>query len=159
MSADLHSMVIPPEILKRGFWLYVWVVTLKDDRIVHYVGRTGDSSSSNAQSPVSRISGHLGPNERANALKRHLRKHGIEFQDCQALEFVAHGPLEEEVTDWGDHKSRRDRTHALERDLCEGMRAAGYEIMNKVQCRQPTEPEAWKMVRSAFAERFTKLGE
>jgi hypothetical protein len=22
-------MVIPPEILARGFWLYVWVITLK----------------------------------------------------------------------------------------------------------------------------------
>jgi hypothetical protein len=157
MTASLHSMVIPPEILKRGFWLYVWVINLKDGRVVYYVGRTGDSSSPNAQSPVSRISGHLGPNERANALQRHLRTHGIDFADCEALEYIAHGPLEEEVEDWDSHRSRRDRTHALERDLCEGMKAAGYEVMNDVQCRLPTEPTAWKMVRAAFSKRFDRL--
>ena len=99
----------------------------------------------------------MGPNEHANALQRHLRTHGIDFADCEALEYIAHGPLEEEVDDWESHKSRRDRTHALERDLCQGMKAAGYEVMNDVQCRLPTEPRAWKMVRAAFSERFDRL--
>jgi hypothetical protein len=153
----LHKVVIPPEILERGFWLYVWIITLKSGRVVHYVGRTGDSSSPNAQSPVSRISGHLGPNDRANALQRHLRTHGIEFANCEALEFVALGPLEEEVEDWDSHRSRRDRTHALERDLCNGLKNAGYDVMNEVTCRLPCEPKSWKLVRAAFAERFERL--
>jgi hypothetical protein len=157
VSARLHRVVIPPKLLKRGFWLYVWAISLKDGRVVHYVGRTGDSSSPNAQSPVSRISGHLGPNKHANALQRHLRTHGIDFADCEALEFVAHGPLEEEVEGWDSHRSRRDRTHALERDLCDGLKSAGYEVMNEVKCRLPTEPEAWKLVRGAFASRFRRL--
>ena len=38
MPDGLHRVVIPPEILERGFWLYVWVVTLRDGNIVHYVG-------------------------------------------------------------------------------------------------------------------------
>jgi len=153
----LHKLAIPPEILKRGFWLYVWIIKLKSGRVVHYVGRTGDSSSPNAQSPVSRISGHLGPNDRANALRRHLRQHGIEFADCEALEFVTHGPLEDEVESWNDHKLRRDRTHALERDLCNGMITAGYEVMNVVMCTLPTDETAWAAVRAAFRERFERL--
>jgi len=158
MSKPLYRVMLPPEILARGFWLYAWVIKLKDGRVVHYVGRTGDSSSANAQSPVSRISGHLGPNEHANALQRHLRSHGINFADCEALEFIAHGPLEEEVEDWDDHRSRRDRTHALERDLCSGLKSAGYDVMNDVTCRLPTDREAWKSVCAAFKERFDRLG-
>ena len=157
VSTELHKVIIPPEILKRGFWLYVWVITLRSGRMIHYIGRTGDSSSPNAQSPVSRISGHLGPNKHANALQRHLRTHGIDFADCERLEFVAHGPLEEEVENWDDHMPRRDRTHALERDLCMGMKRAGYEVMNDVRCKLLTEQEAWESVRIAFSERFERL--
>lgn len=153
----LHKLAIPPEMLRRGFWLYVWVIKLRGGRVIHYVGRTGDSSSPNAQSPVSRISGHLGPNERANALRRHLKHNGVEFADCEALEFVTHGPLEDEAQSWDDHKLRRDRTHALERDLCNGMMGAGYEVMNVVTCTLPTDESAWKAVRLAFGERFERL--
>lgn len=157
MSNVVYYVKLPPEILSRGFWLYVWIVTLKSGKVVHYVGRTGNSSSAKAQSPVSRISGHLGPNENANALKRHLRKHGIDFSECDALEFLAHGPLEHEVENWTDHKPRRDRTHALERDLCEALTEAGYEVMNKVTCRLSTDREAWESVRTAFSQRFDRL--
>jgi hypothetical protein len=153
----LYKLAIPPEILKRGFWLYVWIIKLRGGRAVHYVGRTGDSSSPNAQSPISRISGHLGPNAHANALRRHLNHCGIEFTNCEALEFVTYGPLEDEVKNWDDHKPRRDRTHALERDLCNGLIAAGYEVMNVVTCTSPTDEAAWTAVRAAFRDRFERL--
>ena len=157
MSTTLQRLVISPELLERGFWLYVWVIKLRGGRVVHYVGRTGDSSSANAQSPISRISGHLGPNKNANALQRHLRTHGIDFSGCEALEFVAQGPLETEVESWNDYVLRRDRTHALERDLCDAMKEAEYEVMNEVTCRLRSEPKAWELVRAAFAERFERL--
>jgi hypothetical protein len=157
VSTTLQKLVISPELLERGFWLYVWVIKLRGGRVVHYVGRTGDSWSANAQSPISRISGHLGPNKNANALQRHLRTHGIDFSECEALEFVAQGPLETEVENWNDYVLRRDRTHALERDLCDAMKNAGYEVMNDVTCRLPSEPQAWELVRAAFAERFEQL--
>jgi hypothetical protein len=157
VSTTLQKLVIPPRILQRGFWLYVWVVKLRGDRVVYYVGRTGDSSTPNAQSPISRISGHLGPNDHSNALQRHLRTHDIDFSHCEELEFVAHGPLEAEVENWQDHVPRRDRTHALERDLCDAMKSAGYEVMNDVTCRLPGEPAAWQLVRMAFSERFERL--
>jgi hypothetical protein len=60
---------------------------------------------------------------------------GVDFADCKAIEFVSFGPLEEEVKSLKDHKPPRDRTHALERDLCEGMINEGYKIMNKVGCK------------------------
>ena len=154
MSTALKKLVIPPQMFQRGFWLYVWVVTLRGGRVVHYVGRTGDSSSRFAQSPVARISGHLGPNARANTLKKHLE---IDLSQCEAVEFIAHGPLESEAKTWGGHVPRRDRTHALERDLCNAMKKAGYEVMNDVTCRLPSEPQAWELVRAAFAERFERL--
>ena len=46
------------DALERGFWLYVWVIDGAGDTL-HYVGRTGDSSSSNAQSPFNRMGQHL----------------------------------------------------------------------------------------------------
>jgi hypothetical protein len=79
------------------------------------------------------------------------------FADCEGLEFVAHGPLEEEVENWDDHMPRRDRTHALERELCDGLKSADYEVMKKVSCRLPAEPKSWKAVSAAFRERFDRL--
>jgi hypothetical protein len=59
MSPKLHQIAIPTEVLRRGFWLYVWQINLRGRAAVYYVGRTGDSSSLKAQSPFSRVSGHL----------------------------------------------------------------------------------------------------
>jgi hypothetical protein len=110
MADNLYIATIPPEMLRRGFWLYVWVIRLRGNRTVHYVGRTGDSSSGYAQSPFGRISGHLGSNINANALRRNLQAHGIEFDKCVGLEVVAHGPLYEEATNITEHKAPRDKT-------------------------------------------------
>ena len=74
MSPKLHQFVVPIEVLQRGFWLYVWQIKLRGGTAVYYVGRTGDNPSTKAQSPFSRVSAHLGSNERANALLRHLAK-------------------------------------------------------------------------------------
>jgi hypothetical protein len=157
MIEVIHKVVIPPEVLKRGFWLYVWLITLRDDRNVYYVGRTGDASSARAQSPFSRISGHLGSNEHSNALQRNLKKRGIHFDQCIKLDFVAHGPLHGEVADWDAHKPIRDKVHSLERDLCKGMKAAGYDVLNDVSCKFPTDDNAWRGVRDKFARHFERL--
>ena len=42
-------------MLARGFWLYVWEVTDSSGKKWLYVGRTGDSSSPNAQDRHSRV--------------------------------------------------------------------------------------------------------
>ena len=157
VQASAHTLTIPADVLRRGFWLYVWKVVLRDGQDVHYVGRTGDSSSANAQSPFSRVSGHLGPNKRANALRRHLAKHDINFDACASLELTTYGPVFEEASNERDHQSRRDKTHALERDLSEAMRAAGYTVLNTVPCRKPHDPDAWEKVRLALIKKFPKL--
>jgi hypothetical protein len=156
MTANLHHLAFPAEVLRRGFWLYVWKITISND-VVHYVGRTGDSSSLKAQSPLSRVASHLGPNKNANALKRHLAKTNIEISDCERFEFISYGPLFEEAANERDHRHRRGAIHALERDLCEGMRNAGYHVLNSVPCRFPSDAKAWERVRAAFAVHFPKL--
>src|SRR5437899_3083430 len=97
MGPALYHLTLSTDILRRGFWLYVWVISLRDCRKRYYVGRTGDASSPKAQSPFSRASGHLGPNKHANALRRHLSRHGIDFDECVSLDLVTYGPLYEEA--------------------------------------------------------------
>ncbi len=55
LSATLHRIALTGDVLRRGFWLYVWEVVPKDGAAVLYVGMTGDSSSPNAQSPFTRL--------------------------------------------------------------------------------------------------------
>jgi hypothetical protein len=153
----LLKLTFSPDLLRRGFWLYVWNISLRTGPNVCYVGRTGDSSSIKAQSPFSRVSGHLGPNKYANALRRHLAKHQIEFDDCDQLELVAVGPLFPEAENEAEHRIRRDKTAALERDLCDAMRTVGYRVLNTVSCRIESDPVAWVAIREAFADRFPQL--
>jgi hypothetical protein len=156
-SHKLLKLTFSPDLLRRGFWLYVWNISLRTGPNVCYVGRTGDSSSPKAQSPFSRVSGHLGPNKHANALRRHLAKHQIEFDDCDQLELVAVGPLFPEADNEDEHRIRRDKAAALERDLCAAMRMAGYGVLNNVSCRIASDAALWAAVRAAFADRFPKL--
>jgi hypothetical protein len=62
--------------LQRGFWLYSWEVTADGHLPMYYVGRIGDSSSTNAQSPFNRMGQHLGFAENSNMLRRHLIANG-----------------------------------------------------------------------------------
>jgi hypothetical protein len=158
MNAKLYGLLIPAEILQRGFWLYIWRIGLRDGGEVFYVGRTGDSSSLNAQSPFSRVSGHLGSNKRSNALRRHLCKHGIKLDACGELELVTYGPLFDEASNDRDlHSQRRDKAAALERDLCTAMQEAGYCVINQVHCRKATDSDEKTRILNAFAERFSAL--
>lgn len=156
MSPKLHRFTIPAEVLQRGFWLYIWQVNLRGGRAVHYVGRTGDSSSLKAQSPFSRVSGHLGPNKHANALRRHLAKNGISFDDCEGLEFVTFGPLFHEADNPAAFRERRDKTHALESELCRAM-AQKYNVLNTVNCHKEIDPVMWQSVQAAFGSKFKLL--
>jgi hypothetical protein len=76
MTADLYDVRFAGGILQRGFWLYVWEVMTQEGKALYYVGRTGDSSSTNAQSPFNRMSQHLGFAKNSSMLRRHLRTQG-----------------------------------------------------------------------------------
>jgi hypothetical protein len=61
-------------LLARGFWLYIYEIATSNGEMLYYIGRTGDSSSINAQSPFVRFGQHFGTNAAANQLRKHLEK-------------------------------------------------------------------------------------
>jgi hypothetical protein len=108
------------ELLRRGFWLYVW--SIKGDQSHHlYVGRTGDSSSPNASSPFNRIGQHLDTrsNAKGNSLARHLRSAGIDSERC-TFEMIAIGPIDPEQKTFEEHRPIHDITAALACIIHEG---------------------------------------
>jgi hypothetical protein len=157
VSAQLHNVSFCGGLLQRGFWLYVWEVIPRAGDPVLYVGMTGDSSSPNAQSPFTRLSQHLGTNEHANALARHLKAKNIEPSGCRSLELVAYGPVLEEADGMEGHRPLRARVAAVEKALCDALSGAGYNVLNKVQCRAALDARLWEQVLDAFAERFADL--
>jgi hypothetical protein len=93
MTGELHQFTIPAQILKRGFWLYIWKIGLPDGTVVHYVGMTGDTGAALAQSAMNRVAAHLGSNIKSNALRRYLKsKCNMELEDCTSIDFYAFGP-------------------------------------------------------------------
>jgi hypothetical protein len=92
----IHEVRFEGGVLQRGFWLYVWEVTPADQAPLYYVGRTGDSSSTNAQSPFNRMGQHLGCARNSNMLCRHLTQHdGV--PESYAFRLIALGPIEQEA--------------------------------------------------------------
>jgi hypothetical protein len=158
MIPTLHSLSFSGGILQRGFWLYAWEITPPSGIALYYVGRTGDSSSTSAQSPFNRMGQHLGFAENSNMLRRHFMKHGIEPEHCE-LRLIALGPLEGEsnAESRREHDDRRDRVAAMERALAEALAAAGCQVMNRVACRKPLDETRFAQVRTAFAAALPRL--
>ncbi len=158
MSSLIHELSFDGSLLKRGFWLYVWEITAPDGEALYYVGRTGDSSSKNAQSPFTRIGQHLGFNARSNPLRRHLLARGVDPDECR-FRFVAHGPIAEEAEEPDEHRRRRDDVAAFERELAKAMGEAGYLVINTVASRKPLDAERFRGIRAAFAVYFPGLAD
>lgn len=170
MSATLatHCLTLPGAMLRRGFWLYVWRVEDAEGGEWLYVGRTGDNSSPHASAPYTRMGQHLGTAKNQNALRTRLKDQGIEAEDCRAFHLVAYGPLHAEVTkaDGLDrlalmelHIPYRDEVGAYERDLALALKAAGYRVLNTVNCKWSGDPMRWLEIRQAFADHFPMLAE
>ena len=117
------------ELLQRGFWIYAWKIS-SGNRIVYYVGRTGDSSSSNAASPFNRIGTHLDarPNAKANSLTRRLLEAGLKPATCK-FRMAAVGPLHPEQDNFDDHRAIRDRMATLEHEVAIALRTRGHEVL------------------------------
>jgi hypothetical protein len=154
----LHELQFGGSVLRRGFWLYIWEVTPVGGTPLYYVGRTGDSSSTNAQSPFNRMGQHLGFAKNSNMLRKYLGHHQLEPEAC-AFRLVALGPLEQESEEVGraEHDKRRDIVAALEKPLAGAMRDAGYRVMNKVSSLKALDRERFNDVLVAFAEKFPAL--
>lgn len=158
MQARTHEVLFEGGIIQRGFWLYVWEVSPPLGTKLYYVGRTGDSSSTNAQSPFNRMGQHLGFAKNSNMLRRYLRQYDVEPEQC-SFRLVALGPLERESkeVERREHDQRRDVVAAMEKALADLMEAAGYRVMNKVKCRKTLDAVRFAKVRRAFARAFHAL--
>lgn len=132
VKTDLYQLVFDGGLLARGFWLYVWQISVSDGRTLYYVGKTGDKASRASQSPFDRVSKHLGHNENNNALRRHLGKNGIDPESSR-FRFLACGPIFAHVST-AKHGELCDITSGLEKALADAMASAGYTVINKVHC-------------------------
>ena len=156
MTAKTHELTFNGGLLERGFWLYVWEITTPQDTHLYYVGRTGDSSSIKAQSPFNRMGQHLGFNKHANPLRRYLNAEDVDPERC-LFRLVTYGPILEEAATLEEHRQRRDRIGAIEKALAAAMVAAGYQVLNRVNCRIDVDPQLFAPVLAGFAGRFPKL--
>jgi hypothetical protein len=156
VSPKTYTVSLDGGTLQRGFWLYVWEVTTPDGDKFLYVGRTGDSSSVNAQSPFNRMGQHLGFLKSSSMLRNHLGTRGI-VPEQSTFRLVARGPILEETNMRQVHYERRDLVGAMERKLAEDLAAAGYEVMNKVYSRKSLHEDMYAEVRAAFAQEFPGL--
>ncbi|KAF0246857.1 MAG: hypothetical protein FD180_387 [Planctomycetota bacterium] len=161
-SGQIVSVIevgFPARFLRRGFWLYVWEVNPgPGQELVYYVGRTGDSSSPNAQSPFVRMGQHLGSSDNSNMLKKHiLSTTGLKPDCCHSFRLLAHGPILREATNMKRHVPRRNRMAALECALAEDLREAGYNVANDVRCRHEVDDSLRAEVRRAFSKSLARL--
>ena len=154
-ASTYHTLQFDGAMTERGFWLYVWRITPVTGDEVLYVGRTGDSSSPNASSPLQRMGTHFARNSKANTMLRRLEQRGI-APGASKFEMVAHGPMFQEGNA-SDHNDRRDKIAPLEKALAEALQCGGYKVLNQVGSKKHLDPDLWKGVSEAFAERFTKL--
>ena len=154
----IHEIHFGGGILQRGFWLYVWEVTGEGHGPLYYVGRTGDSSSTNAQSPFNRMGQHLGFAKNSNMLRRHLEGNDADPESC-VFRLIALGPIEQEARAPGRraHDERRDVVAAMEKALADLLALAGLKVMNTVKSRKPLDKARFAQVRAAFARALPQL--
>ena len=126
-------MAFDGELLKRGFWLYVWKI-LFNGEIFIYVGRTGNSSSTNAASPFNRVSQHLDFREtaRGNTLARRLKEVDID-PDSSNFRMIALGPIFQEQKSVDKHMRYKDQMATLEYEIAYYLKWQGFEVLGKYQ--------------------------
>ena len=156
MKASTHEITFKGDLLNRGFWLYVWEITTPRKNHVYYVGRTGDSSSINAQSPFNRMGQHLSYNEKQNMLRRHLDNKHLIVEMCD-FRLIAYGPILEQATTHESHIKSRDTIAAIEKQLAKSLTDSGYDVLNTVNCKKSADPVLWNKVRQAFAKHFPNI--
>jgi hypothetical protein len=164
MAPATHVLTLPGPMLRRGFWLYAWGVQTPGGELL-YVGRTSDNSSPHATAPYTRMGQHLGAADTQNALRKHLEKRGVDLESC-VFHLVTHGPLYDEVSRadgatgealMAAHRQPRDIVGAMEKALADDLAAAGYTVLNTVNCKWPLDAALWAPVRAAFGEHFPRL--
>ncbi len=120
-----------------------------------YVGRTGDSSSPNAQSPFRRICQHLDFSDHAkgNAMARHLRDAGVKPEEC-LFEMTAIGPLFQEQSKWDKHTVYRDRTAGLEKAIAVTLNGRGYTVLGSHNSQSELDMKLFPEVLEILDRKF-----
>lgn len=129
-----HRISFSGNIVKRGFWIYIWRIA-HSSGVYYYVGRTGDSSSANAASPMSRMSAHFGHNPKGNALKRNLMSIDIDMEECD-YDYYCFGPLIDEKASWDEHRKARDIAATVEVKVAQHLKAQGCRVIGQHQIKQ-----------------------
>ena len=156
--AATFTVTLDGAMLRRGFWLYVWEITTPNGDRLLYVGRTGDSSSPNAQSLFNRMGHNLGTLATSSMVRNNLEKRGVDPVECN-FRMVGCGPVFDEpaTKTMEAHKPIRDQVAALEKKLAEDLSASGYDVMNTVRSNAVLDEALYHPVRAAFAEAFPDL--
>lgn len=118
------------DILVRGFWIYIWEIVSNSEKY-YYVGRTGDNSSSNAGSPISRMSLHfdLRSSATANQVIRKLQDKQIVPQQCSYFLYT-YGPFYPETKkDWNEHTILRNEIALIEAQVAEYLKENGKTVL------------------------------
>jgi hypothetical protein len=154
----MHVLEFDGALVRRGFWLYVFEAIAPAGERLLYVGRTGDSSSFNAQSAYNRFGKHLGTLPATNQMRKHLKHRDLDVEYCR-YRFLAYGLVLEEAPtkDRDSHYPLRDAVAAMEKALADRLTLGGYEVLNKVRSRKPLDEDAFQPVLDAFAEHFPGL--
>lgn len=145
-SMQVHGLKFSGALIERGFWLYVWKVDWRDNRIL-YVGRTGDSSSKYAASPFNRLGQHLDirPKATANTLLRNIKSEGFDPAECQ-FELIAIGPLFPEQDNIDDHRKYRDIISPLESGLAQYLKGQGYNVIGNHPKKREKDEKLFKKI-------------
>lgn len=152
---DVYGFEFDGSLLRRGFWLYVWIIQPPDGKPLIYVGRTGDTSSPNAQSPFRRVGQHVDPNpkSKSNALTKRLRELKIEPDSCH-FAFTAIGPIFQERKTMERHVRFRNRTAALERRVSEWFKGKGFHLIGSHPKLGKVDEELWGEIEDHLQKRF-----
>ena len=102
---------------------------------------------------------HLGSNNFQNMVRQHLAKRGTRPEECDNFQLIAYGPIFPEAPnqDRDVHFARRDVVAALEKALAEGLKKAGYDVLNTVRSKKNLDARLWSTVSEAFAVHFRRL--
>jgi hypothetical protein len=150
----VYKMSFDGQVLKRGFWLYIWKISTSRRKYL-YVGRTGDSSSANAASPFNRIGQHLDfrENAKGNAMAKRLIEKGIDPSKCE-FEMLAIGPIFPEQNTKENHYPVRDTIAALECALSEELKKRKYMVLGTHTSRKSLNKQLFEKVLEKINDYF-----
>ena len=149
------ELVLDGKLLKRGFWVYVIKAVESNGEALYYVGRTGDSSSNNAQSPFNRLTSHLSVKPKGNSLMKNLQSYGVKLEDL-ILKMHFHGPVYLEQDTFEEHKIYRDKVAVLERKIANQLKQRRCIVMGLHTAPREAEREEIALANT-IAERALEL--